>query len=123
MVAADAQAVAVAGDHPDLEVRPRGLKSGGDGGGTSVYAVEAVRVHVVRQAAAAADAGNEDDLLAGDTQVRHKLLGLGEDGIVAAAGAPAHLLVGDEVLACQRERFRRRLGCPPRTARTEDRLP
>ena len=35
----------------------------------------------------------------GYAEVGHHLLGLGEDGVVAAAGAPADLLVGDEVLA------------------------
>ena len=100
MVAADAQAIAVAGDNPDLEIWSGGLKPGGDRRGTPVDAMEAVGV-------------NEDDLLARDTEVRHQLLGLGEDRIVAAAWTPADLLVRDEVFAGQRHRFSNCLGCHP----------
>ena len=51
----------------------------------------------------------------GYAEVGHHLLGLGEDRVVAAAGAPADLLVGHEVLAgqlddLQRSRAERRLG-------------
>ncbi len=101
VVAADAQGVAVTGDHPDAELGPGGLEAGGDGRRAAVDAVEAVGVHVVGQAAGAADAGDEDDVLARDAEVGHDALGLGEDRVVAAAGAPAHFLVGDEVLAGQ----------------------
>src|SRR5204862_6132919 len=61
--------------------------------------VEAVGVHVVRQTAGAADATDEDDVLLREAEVGHYLLGLGEDRVVAAARAPADLLVGHEVLA------------------------
>ena len=43
-------------------------------------------------------------------EVGHHLLGLGEDRVVAAARAPAHLLVGHEVLAGQRDDLRRSPG-------------
>src|SRR5207247_3745886 len=102
MIAADAQAVTVAGDDPDLEVWPRGLEPGGDRGGTPVDAMETVGVHVIRQPAAAADAGDEDDLLARDAEIRHQLLRLREDRVVAAARAPADLLVRDKIFARQR---------------------
>ena len=41
----------------------------------------------------------------GMSEVRHELLRLRQDRVVAAAGAPADFLVGDEVLACQRYSF------------------
>src|SRR3972149_156324 len=74
-----------------------------EGGSAAVEGVEAERVHVVGQAPRAADAVDEDDLLARVAEVRHDLLGLGEDRVVAAAGTPADLLVRDEVLARERE--------------------
>ena len=70
VVAADGQAVAVAGDHPHLQLGPRALQSGGQGRGAAVDRVDAVGVHVVREAARAADAGDEDDVLPGDAQLR-----------------------------------------------------
>ena len=48
VVAADAQAVAVAGDDPHLELGARRLEPGGDRRRAAVDAVEAVGVHVVR---------------------------------------------------------------------------
>src|SRR5260221_12166223 len=59
VVAADRQRVAVAGYQPDLELGPRGLDAGGDGGRAAVDRVKAVRVHVVREPARAADPGDE----------------------------------------------------------------
>src|SRR5690606_25417446 len=72
---------------------------GGDGGRTSVDGVHAVGVEVVGEAAGAADAGDEDDVLAAQPEVGQEGLDGLEDGVVAAAGAPADLLVGGEVLA------------------------
>src|SRR5918995_1454527 len=73
--------------------------------------VEAVGVHVVGEAAGAADAGDEDDLLARDAEFRHHLLHVVEDRVVAAARTPAHLLIRREVglreLARRRGRFAR----------------
>ena len=43
-------------------------------------------------------------------EVGHDLLGLGEDRVVAAAGAPADLLVGHEVLPGQLDDLRRSPG-------------
>ena len=63
VIAADRQRVAVAGDDPDRELRARELEPGRDRGRAPVDRVEPVRVHVVREARAAADARDEDDLL------------------------------------------------------------
>src|SRR5262249_888155 len=73
--------------------------------GAAVDRMHPVRLHVVREAGRAADAGDEDDLLAWKAELRHEALDGGEDGVVAAARAPAHLLVGLEVLRRQRQPF------------------
>src|ERR1700737_4781773 len=104
MVAADRQRVAVAGDHPHAQLRPRHLQSGGDCRRAAMDAVKPVGVHVIREAAGAADAADEDDLLPRQPQLGHQLLHRGEDGEVAAPRAPAHFLIGDEVLLAERKR-------------------
>ena len=63
MVAADRQAVAVAGDHPDHQIGPADLQAGGDGRGAAVDRVHAVGVHVIRKPARAADSRDEDHVL------------------------------------------------------------
>src|SRR5207249_10203359 len=93
VVAADTEAVAVAGDDEDLEVTARCLEAGGYRRRAAVDAVEAVSVHVIRQAAGAADARDEDDLLPRHAEIGHQLLGLRQDRVVAAAGARSHFLV------------------------------
>ena len=98
VVAADGQGVAVAGDDPDVEVGPGHGQAGGQGRGPAVDGVDAVGVHVVGEAGGAADAGDEDHVLPRDAELGHEHLDGGEDGVVAAAGAPADLLVGGPVL-------------------------
>src|SRR5262249_43406062 len=85
--------------------RPRHAEPGRDRRGPAVDRVEAVGVHVIREAARAADPGDEDDIFLGNAQVRHRLLDRGEDGVVAAAGAPPHVLVRLEVLLRVLRRF------------------
>ncbi len=102
VVAADAQGVAVAGDDPHGQVRAGDGEAGGDGRGAAVDGVHAVGVHVVREARRAADAGDEDDVLAAQAELGQEALDGGEDRVVAAAGAPADLLVGLEVLGGER---------------------
>ena len=50
------QSIAIAGDDPHRAVGARGLQAGRDVQGAAVNAVHAVGVHVVREAAGAADA-------------------------------------------------------------------
>ena len=94
VVAADRQRVAVTGHDPHRQVGPRGRHAGGQGGRAAVDAVHPVRVHVVDEAAGAADPCDEDRALRRHAQLRHKGLDGGEDRVVAAARAPARLLVG-----------------------------
>ena len=56
VVAADRQAVAVAGDHPHVEIGSRDRDAGGDRRRPPVDRVHPVGVHVVREAARTADA-------------------------------------------------------------------
>jgi hypothetical protein len=104
VVGADRQRVAVAADDPHREVIARGGQAGGDGRGAAVDGVHPVGVHVIREAPGAADAGDEDDLLGRDAELGHEALDGGEHRVVAAAGAPARLLVGLEVRLGQRQR-------------------
>ncbi len=99
VVAADGERVAVTGDDPHREVGPRGGQPGRDRGRATVDRVHPVGVEVVREPRRAADAGDERDVLAAQPEVgQERLHGL-EHGVVAAARAPAHLLVGGELLA------------------------
>src|SRR5215510_3831989 len=105
VVAADREPVAVTRDHEDLQLGPRHPEPGGDRRRPAVDRVEAVGVHVVREAARAADSGNEDDVLLGNPQVGHRFLDRRQDGVVAAARAPAHVLIRLEVLLRVLRRF------------------
>src|SRR6266542_1327949 len=69
-----------------------------EGQRVAVDGVDPVRVDVVREPRGAADAGDEDDPLARDAQLRQERLDGGQDHVVTAAGAPPDFLVGLEVL-------------------------
>jgi len=56
VIAADAEAVAVARYNPNAELGARRLQTGGDGRGATMYRMHAIRVHVIRKPAAATDA-------------------------------------------------------------------
>ena len=101
VVAADRERVAVTRDDPHLHVGPAELDAGRDGGGTAVNPVEAVRVHVVGEAARAADARHEDELFLRDTESGQDFFHLRQDRIVPAARAPANLLIARKVLGRQ----------------------
>ncbi len=86
--------------------RPGHADALGDGQCPAVDAVEAVGVHVVRQAARAADARHEHRLLRPQALVAAQPLEGGQDGVVATAGAPARhaLLVVLDLVAARRTR-------------------
>src|SRR5258706_7797442 len=112
VVAADGEGVAVAGGDPHVEVGPRHFQPGGHRRGAAVDGVEAEGVHVIREPAGAADAGHHHELLARDAELREDRLHRGQDRVVAAARAPAHFLVGLEVLLRVDGRKRRGRHCP-----------
>ena len=97
MIAADGKRIAVTGGDPDIEVRTHELDAGGDGRRAAMDGVKAEGIHVIREAAGAADTGDEDEFFARDAQFGEDHLHGGEDGVVSAAGAPADFLVGLEV--------------------------
>src|SRR5699024_8836584 len=79
VIAADGHGVAVAGDHPDGLVLAGGDQSGGDGRRAAVDGVHAVGVEVVREAAGAADAGDEGDVLAFEAELGQQGADGGQD--------------------------------------------
>ena len=104
VIAADREHVAVTADHPHVQIGPRHRQTGGDRRRSAVDAVHAVGVHVVREPGSAADARDEHRVVRFGTEARHQHPHRREDGVVAAARAPAHLLVGGPVarLRCRR---------------------
>ena len=86
---ADAAAVAVAGIDEHVQVGASHLDALRDGQGAAVNAVEAIGLHVVREAAGTADARHEHGLLRAQVFIPAQPLDGGQDGVVAAAGAPA----------------------------------
>ena len=98
VVAADRERVTVSGHDPDGQVRPGDRQPGRDRRRAPVDRVHPVGLHVVREARGTADPGDEDDPLAREPELGHEALDHVQDRVVAAARAPAHLLVGLEVL-------------------------
>ena len=104
VVAADREHVAVAADHPHVEVGTGERDTGRDRRRAAVDRVNAVGVHVVRQARRAADARHEHEVFGLDAGLGQHELDGGEDAVVTAARAPANFLVRLEVLARQLHR-------------------
>ena len=80
-------------DHPDVELRVGELEARGDGRRAPVDRMKPVGVHVVREAARAADAGDEHGVLAADPELGEGALERGQDGVVATSWAPSHSLI------------------------------
>ena len=101
VVAADGQRVAVTGRHPDREARVGHLDARCHGVGAAVDRVEAEGLHVVDEARRAADARYEREEVVGRVGAVGNLgqcaLHGVQNGVVAAAGAPAYLLVAFEI--------------------------
>src|SRR5690606_6667132 len=91
------EAVAITRHDPDIKLRVRELQPRCDRGRAAVDRVEAVGVHVVREAARAADPADEDRILFLLDELREDTLHGGEDRVITATRAPAHLLIGGEI--------------------------
>src|ERR1043166_1199544 len=76
-----------------LELRARHLQARRHRGSATVGGVRPRRLHVVREARRAADAGDEHDVLSRHAHLRHEPLNGREDRVVAAAGAPTHVVL------------------------------
>src|SRR5262245_14396355 len=101
MITTDAQRISVTRDDPHRKLRARGFDPRGHGGRAAMDAMESEAIHVVGKAARTTDAGNKNEILTRDFQVRKRLLRLRKNRVVAAARAPAHFLIRHEVLALQ----------------------
>ncbi len=99
MVAPDGQRVTIPGDNPYGQVRPGDGETGRDSWCPTMDGMHPVGLQVVREAGGTADTRDEGDVLAGYPELGQKPLDGGQNRVVAAAGAPADLLVGREVLA------------------------
>src|SRR5688572_33479855 len=98
MVSPDTQAVTITCYDPHTQFGARGFQSGCDRCCTTVNGVQSICVHVIGEPAAATDAGNDHNVLAGDAKCWHYFLHLCQDGIITAARAPAHFLVCRKIL-------------------------
>ena len=90
---ADGEAVAVAADRDDVEVGVGELHAHRHRQRAPVQAVEAVRRYEARQAAGAADAGDDDGLRGVEVELGERPVERGEDAEVTAARAPDRLQV------------------------------
>src|SRR5258708_27057777 len=77
------------------------LDAGRNGGPSGVDRVKAERIHVVREAAGAADARNDDKFFARNPQLRKHGLHGRENGVISATRTPADLLVCLKILLGQ----------------------
>ena len=66
MVAANAETVPIAGNDPDAEFGAGGFQARCNGRRPSMYGVHSIGVHIIREAAAAAYAGNDHDIFPGN---------------------------------------------------------
>ena len=105
MVAANGEGVAVSAGLPDGKVRIGNLHAGGKRGGTAVYAVEAVGIHIIWKTGRASDSGNHHVAFLFISQLcahfRQSSLEGCQNGMVAATRAPAYLLVALEILCSE----------------------
>src|SRR5688572_4942965 len=104
MVTTDTQSIPIACNDPHAQFGSGSLQSTGNCCSTAMDRVHTIRVHIIGEAAAAADTGNDYDVFLRNTQTRHNLLHLCQNGIVSATGAPAYFLVGGKI-------FWRQSGC------------
>ena len=95
MIAADGERVAVAAEHEHVQVGPRQRDAAGKRQRAAVNVVHAVRLHEIREAAGAADAGNGGDLLVPQLALLDQLEVQREHGEIAAAGTPRRMIGGD----------------------------
>src|SRR5216683_544436 len=69
-----------------------------NGGASAMNRVKAERIHVVREPARAANAGNYDEFLARDSKFRKHGLNGRKNGVISATRTPADFLVRLEIL-------------------------
>src|SRR5579863_3340150 len=103
MVAPYRKSIPVTGYNPDVEIRTRNCQPGGERRGAPVDRMNAICVHVVGEAARAADPRHKHGVLTFGTQIGHHQLHSGQDRVVTTTGAPTYFLVARPVLpGCDR---------------------
>ena len=101
VVATDAQPIAVSRDQPYVELWIGDLDASGDSRRTTVDGVKTVGVHVVREPARAADAGDKHGIVLFSTNLGADLANLIENRVIASSRTPTDILIRLEVLGCQ----------------------
>ena len=104
MVASDGKSITVTACLPYRQVRIGHLYTSGYGRSTSVYAVKAISIHIIRKSGGASDSRYDHvSLLAVAQSFRHIRKGTLQSRkhtVVTASRAPSHFLVTLEFLEC-----------------------
>ena len=108
VIAPDAQAVPVPGDHPDLQIGPHRFQPGGDRRGAAVNPVDPIGVHVVRESGWNSRSPRRTPSSRAGCPGWVASCHLGQDRVIAAARAPTHVLVTGKV---RRGQYRQFCGC------------
>src|SRR5580704_649640 len=102
VIAADGKRIAIAGRNPNFKVRTNCLDASSDRGRAAVNRMKAKRIHVIREAARASDAGNHHEIFTFYPELRKNRLHGGKNRVVSAARAPTNFLVGLKVFLGER---------------------
>src|SRR4051812_26206480 len=94
VITANAEAISVACNDPHTQLRTGCFKSTRNRGGTPMDGMHAISIHIIREPAAAADSGYNDNVFFRNANTGHDLLDLRKNGVVTTTRAPAHFLVG-----------------------------
>jgi len=100
VVAADGRGVAVAHDHDDLELGVGQLHAGGESERSAVGGVERIEIHVHAETPGTVDAGDQNDLVLGETRAVNGPDQRAQDNAVPAPRTPdmGELLLVAQVL-------------------------
>ena len=104
VVAADGEAVAVSAEDEDMQIVAAETDASGKGERAAVDVMAAVGVDEIREARRTTDAGERDDFFLRVIEFLEDLVEGGEDGEVAAAGAPRRVVGGEGFLGERRTR-------------------
>ena len=102
MVSTNTQRVAVAGYDPYAEFGSGGFQARRNSSCPSMNGMHTIGIHIIRKPAAATNAGNNNNIFARNTDLRHYFLNLRKNGIISTSGAPAHFLVSSKIFGRQR---------------------
>jgi hypothetical protein len=98
VVTANREASSIAAKEEDLQVGPGQTDTRGKRDGPAVDEVSAVSINEIGKARGAANAGKGNDFLVLDLAFLEDFVIAGENGEIAAAGAPRRVIGGDSFL-------------------------